>query len=288
MRTNRSYLLAVSLLLLLMACNPQWAQTKPNLNKTMPPAKNTPATNTASPASDLQIRLAAFWSRAKEESYRSTEELLAQHNTELRRCLHYAKLIRGDQQKRDIALTFDDGPHPAYTPQLLAILKRYDVKATFFVVGEMALKNPELIRAEKAAGHELGNHTFHHVNLTKIPISEVAIEWQACQDAIKSITGDTMRFCRPPGGDYDAQVIQSAMALHLTTVLWTDDPGDYASPGAQVIEVRILAQRNIENGGIILLHDGVQQTVDVLPQIIENLRARGFRFVTLSQMQTDH
>jgi peptidoglycan/xylan/chitin deacetylase (PgdA/CDA1 family) len=247
-----------------------------------------PATATArkSPAAASKAdapRIDQFWARAKQESYKSVEELTAQHAREVRKGLHYDKLVRGDPAVRAVALTFDDGPHPGFTPQILAILKQYDAKGTFFLVGEMAQKYPEQARAEQAAGHVIGNHTYHHVNLTRIPLREIATEWQACQDVVKSITGETMRFCRPPGGDYDSDVIRAAMATGLTTVLWTDDPGDYASPGDKVIERRVLDR--IGNGGIILLHDGVQQTVDVLPQIIKHLKSKGYRFVTVSEMQ---
>jgi len=227
-----------------------------------------------------------FWARAKQEIYRSAEELAAQDLHERRKGLRYRKLIRGNPADRTVALTFDDGPHPQYTPKLLAILDRYGVRATFFVVGEMAAKYPRLIRAEKAAGHLIANHTYHHVNLTSIPISQIGVEWQACQDVIKAITGETMRYCRPPGGDYDRDVILAATELGLTTVLWTDDPGDYASPGDRTIETRVLDR--ISSGGIILLHDGVQQTVDVLPQIIERLQTRGFRLQTVADMRAEN
>jgi len=227
-------------------------------------------------------RLDKFWTRALRETYKSPAELAAQHAEELRRGTHYLKLIRGDPRVPVVTLTFDDGPHPEFTPQILAILQRYHVRATFFVVGKMAEQYPDLVRAERAGGHVIGNHTYHHVNLTKIPDDEIAPEWQACEDVVKVITGDTMRFCRPPGGDYDRVVILAATDLGLTTVLWTDDPGDYASPGEKTIERRVLGA--IGNGGIILLHDGVQQTIGVLPQIIEGLRRRGLRFETVDTM----
>jgi peptidoglycan/xylan/chitin deacetylase (PgdA/CDA1 family) len=227
-------------------------------------------------------RLDKFWTRALQEVYKSPGELAAQHAEELRRGTHYLKLMRGDPRVPAVTLTFDDGPHPEFTPQILAILQRYHVRATFFVVGKMAEQYPDLVRAERAGGHVIGNHTYHHVNLTKIPDDEIAPEWQACEDVVKAITGDTMRFCRPPGGDYDRVVILAATDLGLTTVLWTDDPGDYASPGEKTIERRVLGA--IGNGGIILLHDGVQQTIGVLPQIIEGLRRRGLRFETVDTM----
>lgn len=243
----------------------------------------TPQTTPGQPSPE--DRLGQFWARALHEVYRSPGELQAQHEREQRKGLQYAKLMRGDPAQRAVTLTFDDGPHPDFTPKLLAVLKQQNVKATFFVVGEMAEKHPDLIKAEQADGHLLGNHTYHHVNLTRIPEAEVRTEWQQCQDVVQSILGVAMKYCRPPGGDYDEAVIQAAMAVGLTTVLWTDDPGDYASPGDKVIEERVLG--TVENGAIILLHDGVQQTIDVLLQVIRSLRKRGFTFETVDQMMQD-
>lgn len=228
-------------------------------------------------------REAQFWARAKMEQYKSPGELQSQRARDLRKGLQFAILPHGDKRERTVALTFDDGPHPQYTLQLLAILRKYHVKATFFVVGEMAQQYPGLVRAELADGNLVGNHTYHHVNLTKIPDPEVVAEWQACQAVVKRISGQTMRFDRPPGGDYDASVVRAAEQVGLTTVLWTDDPGDYASPGDRKIETRVLDR--VGNGGIILLHDGIQQTIDVLPQIIERLQMRGYRFVTVAELQ---
>jgi peptidoglycan/xylan/chitin deacetylase (PgdA/CDA1 family) len=242
----------------------------------------------SAPAQQRGPRESAFWERAKEEVYKSPEELLAQAAREKRRGLAYDRLARGNPKDKTVALTFDDGPHPQFTPQLLDILQRNNVRATFFVVGEMAEQYPDLIRHERSAGHVIGNHTYHHVNLTKIPVAEVLIEWDACQHVVEAVTGERMHFCRPPGGDYDDTVIRAAMALGLTTVLWTDDPGDYASPGDTVIRRRVLDR--VSNGGIILLHDGIQQTIDVLPQIIQHLKGKGYRFVTVAEMeaQTRH
>lgn len=227
-----------------------------------------------------------YWERAQQETYKSPEELKAQHDRELRKGERYSKIMSGDPNVKTVALTFDDGPHPQFTPQILAVLKKHNVKATFFVVGKMAKQYPGLVRAEVDAGHVVGNHTYDHVNLTKIPMDEVSIEWDKCNAVIRKITGDDPLFARPPGGDYDKDVIKAAMANGLITVLWTDDPGDYAKPGDRTIENRVL--RRIDNGGIILVHDGIQQTIDVLPQIIEHLQQRGFRFVTMTEMAKGH
>jgi peptidoglycan/xylan/chitin deacetylase (PgdA/CDA1 family) len=192
------------------------------------------------------------------------------------------KLQHGNLKLKEVALTFDDGPHPQFTPQLLDLLRKYDIKATFFVVGKMAEKYPDLVKTEAEEGHVVGNHTYDHVNLTRIPQTQVQVEWQACSDVVKDILGKAPRYCRPPGGDFDGEVVAAAERCGLTTVLWTDDPGDYTSPGDGRIETRTLSR--ISNGGIILLHDGIQQTIDVLPQIIEHLQHRGYKFVTIPEM----
>lgn len=224
-----------------------------------------------------------YWLRAQLEVYRSAEELAAQDAREHRRGQVLPKLIRGNPREKVLALTFDDGPHPVYTQKLLALLQRENVKATFFVIGKMVERQPDLLRAIDQAGMEVGNHTFSHVTLTKIPLVEAETEYRANNDIVQKVIGKSMRFCRPPGGDYDAEVITAATKNQLTTVLWTDDPGDYANPGDNVIEQRTLAR--LSNGGIILLHDGVQQTLDVLPQIIAYAKKNGYRFVTCSELQ---
>lgn len=223
-----------------------------------------------------------FWLHAKQEVDRSVLEMIAQHQVELDRGIKFHKLMHGNLQKKQIALTFDDGPHPKFTPQLLALLKKEHVKATFFVVGEMAEKYPYLVQQEIADGHSVGNHTYHHVNLTKIPEEYVATEIKACGEVLAKITGKPPRLFRPPGGDYSPSVAKDAEALGYTIVMWTDDPGDYAKPGDKVISQRLL--KKVSNGGIILIHDGIQQTIDVLPQFITTMKKHGFEFVTIDEM----
>jgi len=233
-------------------------------------------------AADLSTKLDQYWQNAKNEVYKSVLELIAQDQSELEKNLKFSKLMHGDTTKKQIAITFDDGPHPEFTPKLLDLLDKYNIKATFFLVGEMAEKNPELVRAEVAAGHSIGNHTFHHVNLKKIPESDVATEIKACGEVLENITGKPPHLFRPPGGDYDKSVALVSEALGYKMILWTDDPGDYLNPGDKVIERKILSR--IDNGGIILVHDGIQQTLDVLPRIIEHLKNEGYEFVTIDQM----
>lgn len=191
-------------------------------------------------------------------------------------------LAHGDRREKTIALTFDDGPHSTKTLKLLDLLDRYNVKATFFVVGKMADKAPILVREEARRGHTIANHSYSHPNLSLLKPAEVGYEFRACSDSIEEITGARPRYCRPPGGELNARVTRVAADSGMTTVLWTDDPGDYANPGANVILSRTL--KYASPGGIILLHDGIQQTLDVLPAIIQNLRKQGYRFVTLDEL----
>ena len=224
----------------------------------------------------------AYFINAQKEVYKGAREMLAQHEDELEKGLQYSKLLHGDRSKRQIALTFDDGPHPGYTDRILEILKQENVPATFFVVGTQAEKYPELIKAEVKAGHLVANHTYHHVSLPKIPQEYVADEIAACGKVIQAITGKRPYYFRPPGGEYDNEVAEASEALGYTMVLWTDDPGDYASPGADVIFKRTMDKTR--PGGILLLHDGIAQTVEILPRLLQTLKAQGYTFITVDKM----
>ena len=192
------------------------------------------------------------------------------------------KFERGNPGKKLIALTFDDGPHQDYTPQILRILKEHDVKATFFVVGLMAKRYPYLVRAEYLGGHEIGNHTHTHENLTQMSDSGVVHEITMCGDAIEHVTNIKPKLFRPSGGNHTNKITGIANSLGYTVVLWSVDPGDYLMPSGTEIINRIM--RKVKNGGVILLHDGVQQTIDALPEIITRLKNKGYEFVTVSEM----
>jgi len=194
----------------------------------------------------------------------------------------FNKIIRGDTRRPRIALTFDDGPHPALTLKLLSILRRAHVPATFFVVGRQVERSPALVRLEVAEGHEVGNHTYDHVSLTRIPPALVPYELNACNAAIVKATGAPARFFRPPGGDYNGAVLRAAAANGYITTLWTNDPGDFTKPGAEVILKRALA--HLEPGAIILMHDGMPETLQALPAFINEARRRGYVFVTMSEL----
>jgi peptidoglycan-N-acetylglucosamine deacetylase len=194
----------------------------------------------------------------------------------------YAKFFSGNPHRKQIALTFDDGPHRYYTQQLLAILKEQNVRATFFIVGEKAEQYPELVRAEVAAGHCIGNHTYNHLSLTDIPDEYIPLELSVCDDILKRLTGKSVHLFRPPGGKFNSKTLKYATEAGYTTILWTANSGDYSSPGAKVIQTRVLGQ--VSNGGIILFHDGIPQTMQILPELIRTLRTRGYEFVTVEEL----
>jgi peptidoglycan-N-acetylglucosamine deacetylase len=189
---------------------------------------------------------------------------------------------RGNPARKEIALTFDDGPHPPFTQRLLALLKQLNVKATFFLVGKKVDKAPDVVNLIARDGHEVANHTYHHLNLDKMTQAEAATEIRLGNEAIRRACGKTPVVFRPPGGHHLTHVLRAAGDMHMTVILWTDDPADFANPGADVIVSRILEQ--VGSGSDILLHDGVEQTLEMLPDLVARLRQSGYRFVTVSEM----
>lgn len=192
------------------------------------------------------------------------------------------KVWRGDPSRKEVALTFDDGPHPAYTVRLLDLLQELHVKATFFVVGKKVDEAPSLLLRMVQDGHEVANHTYHHLNLDGASEDLVMAEIRLGAKAIHRACGVEPISFRPPGGHHNANVLLGAEKLNLRTFLWSDDPADFANPGADVIEKRLLG--HVSNGALILLHDGIEQTLDILPDLIARLRRDGYRFVTVTEL----
>jgi peptidoglycan/xylan/chitin deacetylase (PgdA/CDA1 family) len=258
------------------------SQTVP-VSPSPPDVRTSLAPNQLSPGASLALVKSQhdwYWTNAEQMMLRKPIHLASLHQDDPSD--HSSRIAAGDPDRKEVALTFDDGPHPAYTARLLEILKQYHAKATFFVVGEQAERNPELIRAEIAAGDSVGNHTYDHVSLVKIPQAYVGTEIKACGEVLKQITGRAPHLFRPPGGAYNDSVTDVSQSLGYTMVLWTDDPGDYASPGDDVILSRLLGK--INNGSIILLHDGVEQTISILPQLLQYLKDHGYQTVTVDEM----
>lgn len=190
-----------------------------------------------------------------------------------------------------VALTFDDGPDPTWTPQVLEVLRSKGVPGTFFDIGMNALHNPSLVEQEVSQGGVVADHTYSHLDLTEIPQWRARLEIAAGQWVIHGITGRTPTLFRSPYGAAELADTQSATHRDLATALgmqpvgWNVDPYDWAQPGvAQIVATVTSAQgRNL----VVLLHDGGgdrSQTVAALPGIIDGLRARGYQFVTVDQL----
>lgn len=182
-----------------------------------------------------------------------------------------------------VALTFDDGPLNSTTPEILNILKEKNVKATFFVVGERAKKFPALIEQEVKDGHEIGNHTYSHPWLTTLKGNRITEEIEKTEDALFEIAPKPSLF-RPPGGKYNKRTLDLARSKGYSIILWSIDTEDWRSPPVGKVVDSVM--RNIKPGSIILLHDGKypSPTIESLTFIIDNLKSRGYQFVTVSEL----
>ncbi|WP_211747638.1 polysaccharide deacetylase family protein [Paenibacillus sp. Marseille-Q4541] len=190
--------------------------------------------------------------------------------------------------KKQIAFTFDDGPDEEETVQILELLKKYDAKATFFVVGQQSKTKGHLIRREIAEGHEVGNHTYFHTFADQIKKKEDYMkELEDTDRIIEEAGAPKPTLFRPPGGVYNDIVLESAKKRGYTIVLWSwhQDTADWSRPGKQRIINKVL--RNARNGDIVLFHDNVHgqsQTVKALERILPELKKQGYQFVTVSEL----
>lgn len=178
-----------------------------------------------------------------------------------------------------IAITFDDGPSSQCTGRLLDGLKERDVKATFFLIGENAKENPELVKRLDEEGHLIGNHTYHHVEITKVSDEEAKKEILDTNEVITSITGKPVEYMRPPFGLWQRNL---EMEIEVLPVMWTIDPLDWTTENVDEIVNKVVTEA--EENDIILLHDCYDSSVDAALRIIDILQKKGFEFVTVDQL----
>jgi peptidoglycan/xylan/chitin deacetylase (PgdA/CDA1 family) len=193
----------------------------------------------------------------------------------------------GAPRANAVALTFDDGPTPAYTPAILSYLEKTHTPATFFVLGQYAQAYPWLIQREAADGFTIGVHTWNHPDMQTLSNSQRAWQFSATVQQLHSDLGANtcIWLWRPPYGSYNGSIIAQAGSFGLTTIVWDDDPADWSQPGTMTIANRVLA--NVRPGSIILMHDGPAgraQTLAALPYILDGLRKRGLTPVSLPQL----
>jgi peptidoglycan/xylan/chitin deacetylase (PgdA/CDA1 family) len=181
-----------------------------------------------------------------------------------------------------IALTYDDGPDPTTTPQLLDVLGRENVTATMFLIGKNAQAHPELVIRERDLGLQIGNHTMTHPTLSKQPAEVVTDELTQTQTVLSTITGVTPTVMRPPYAARNATTDEISGQLGLAVVTWDSSPVDWENKDASTIHA--LTVQGASPGAIILMHDTHQWTVDAAAPIIADLKAQGYTFVTVSQL----
>lgn len=197
-------------------------------------------------------------------------------------------IYRGSGEKV-VALTFDDGPDETKTDEILDVLERHGVKATFFMIGKNAELYPDVAARVIAAGHEVGNHTYSHEFLSGNSLDEIRREFSLASDVIFAASEYKAHFLRPPGGIYDGNVIDAAKRDDLVIAMWTIDTLDWCHRSAEEISREVL--ENVRGGDVILMHDyvwGKSHTKEALETIIPALKERGYEFVTLSDMYLNH
>ena len=184
-----------------------------------------------------------------------------------------------------IALTFDDGPHPRYTPQILDVLDEYNIKATFFVVGVNAKNYPDTIEEVIKRGHEIGNHTYSHPHVSCLNSYTLKEEVEKCESAIYELMDYKTKLFRPPEGMIDADVRTVLRSLDYKVILWDIDTRDWAHVPPDEIAKNVVD--NISSGDIILMHDYVSYnspTVEAIKIFIPTLIDKGYKFVVVSEL----
>lgn len=193
-----------------------------------------------------------------------------------------AEEVQEAEEIRKLAITFDDGPHPSYTEQLLDGLKERGIHATFFVTGEHAEANPDIIRRMQEEGHLIGNHTYSHIQLTEKNREAFRAELVRTNEILEEITGEEVQYVRPPYGSWDRSFEKE---LNMFPVLWNVDPLDWCSRNASCIAEKIVSKA-CEND-IILMHDYYETSVTAALRAIDELTEKGYTFVTVEEILFD-
>ena len=186
------------------------------------------------------------------------------------------------KDQKIVAISFDAAWGNEDTQQLIDILAKYDVKATFFVVGEWVDKYPESVKALADAGHEVMNHSNDHAHMTKLSKEEIIADVNACNDKIEAVTGVRPTLIRPPYGEYDDNVITAIRSIGMEPIQWDVDSLDWKDLSAADITQRVTSK--VQAGSIVLFHNAALHTPEALPGIIEKLLQDGYTFVPISQI----
>ncbi len=189
-----------------------------------------------------------------------------------------------DTQEKKIAISFDAAWGNEDTAQILEILKQNDVRATFFMTGDWMEKYPEDVKAIYEAGHDLGNHSENHKQMSKLSAAQCKEELQKAHEKIRALLGVEMTLFRPPYGDYNDTVITAANELGYHVIQWDVDSLDWKDYGAESIIRTVCGHKHLGNGSIILMHNGAKYTAQALDTLIKNLKEQGYVFVPISEL----
>ena len=189
-----------------------------------------------------------------------------------------------DSEEKVIALSFDAAWGNDDTKQILEILKKNDIKVTFFMTGGWVKKFPEDVKAIAEAGHELGNHSENHKNMSQLSASQCTDELMTVHNSVKELTGIDMKVFRPPYGDYDDEVIKTVYDCGYYPIQWDVDSLDWKNYGVQNIVDTVVNHKALGNGSIILMHNGAKYTASALQSVIDGLKEKGYKFVTMSEL----
>lgn len=197
------------------------------------------------------------------------------------------RCVKNDDMK--IALTFDDGPHSVLTPEILAILDEFDVKATFFVVGKNIDQSPDVLREIAERGHEIGNHTESHIDCAKSSYNGTKKELTSVHEKVLKLCDYDIKLFRPPGGSLNKKICKIANEMDYSVVLWSVDTRDWAH--TNVLKITENISENVKSGSIILFHDYISKnspTPDTLRKIIPDLIDKGYTFVTVGELISEY
>ena len=189
-----------------------------------------------------------------------------------------------DTQEKKIALSFDAAWGNEDTATILEILAKHDIHVTFFMTGGWVENFPDDVKAIAAAGHDLGNHSENHKEMSKLTSSEIEKELMSVHNKVKELTGKDMCLFRPPYGDYNNNLVTTADSLNYYTIQWSVDSLDWKDYGVDSIIKTVCEHKNMGNGAIILCHNGAKYTAQALDTMITHLKEEGYTFVPISEL----
>lgn len=189
-----------------------------------------------------------------------------------------------ETEEKKVALSFDAAWGNEDLRNILKILEENDVKATFFMTGGWVEKYPEDVKAIKEAGHDLGNHSENHKQMSTISKEDCVTEIKKAHDKVKELTGVEMKLFRPPYGDYNDTLIKTVEEQGYYCIQWDVDSLDWKDYGVEAIVQTVCEHKHLGNGSIILMHNGAKYTVDALDTVIKSLKASGYEIVPVSEI----